>query len=109
MPLYEFRLEAQDGSGHFRQGTIEADTKDVAQATLEMRELEYTLYRLGDDPNWDQAAAEALHGADTLDAALALPKGEKMPAHLPPKVRAKLALHRQAKPYKIVKLTERMD
>jgi len=118
MPVYEFRLDAQDGSGHFRSGRIAADTEDEARATLQMRELEYQLTALDTD---ELAELEKLYGAllrddlgldedaSGIDAVLALPKEAKMPASLPPAVRAKLALHRQQKPYKLSKLSEQKE
>jgi hypothetical protein len=107
MPLYQFRLEAQDGSGHFRQGTIAASSKEEAKLVLEERERDFAAFTLD-----DERVAELLqtHGADSLDA---LPKAAPLKATeeekaefraLPVRDRAHLNLHRQAKPYKLVKL-----
>ena len=109
MPLYSFRLEAQDGSGHFRQGTTEAESKDDARNWLELQELQKATFRLT-----DERAAELCdeYGADSVDE---LPKVPKLGAPQEAKAaframtvrdRAHLNIHRQTKPYKLVKLEE---
>ena len=105
MPLYEFRLEAQDDSGHFRRGTIEAESKDVAKQTLLEREEVSALYRLDQDELAALEAKEAAHRADLEE------RGELTPQTklLAGKERAQLALHRQEKPYKLASLSERKD
>lgn len=78
---FAFRLEAQDGSGHFRQGAIAASSREEAKSWLEQREQEYAFYRLDSD---ELADAQADPGTAAN--------------------RSRLALHEQAKPYKLVKL-----
>lgn len=103
MPIYEFRLEAQDDSGHFRRGTIEAVDKADAKRTLEEREQVNALYRLDQD---ELAALEAKEQAhrEQLEADGLLTPQTKL---LAGKERATLALHRQEMPYKLVSLKER--
>lgn len=83
MTTFRFRLEAQDGSREFRTGAIAADSKEEARRALEERENAYVSYRLTTD---ELAEAKDDPGAS----------GNK----------ARLALHEQAKPYKITKLEE---
>lgn len=94
MPKFVARLEAQDGSGHYRRSVIEADSKEEARTVLEEREETYALYRLTTD---ELADLESKEGA--------LPEG----ARLPGRERSQLALHRQEKPYKLVSLTEEKE
>lgn len=82
MPLYDYRLEAQDGSGEFRVGHVWGDTKEKARARLvllEERAVEYTLS--------DEDLARAKAGDPELGNA-----------------KGKLAVHNQSEPYKIVRL-----
>lgn len=108
MPLYDVRLEAADGSGHFRNSTIAADSEKEARDTLEAREREYELYRLD---TAEIAALEETYGKALIQKALALPKEAKLSEHvdLPSNVRTTLVLHRQPKPYKIVSLKARAE
>ena len=46
MPIFSFRLDAQDGSGHFRSGRIEAASAEVARAALEEREARHVAFRM---------------------------------------------------------------
>lgn len=105
MKLFQFRLEAQDGSGHFRRGTIEAESKDQARAILEEREQVSALYRLDTDELSELEAKEAAHRAD-LEAKGALTPQTKL---LAGRERAQLALHRQEQPYKLTSLSERKE
>lgn len=109
MPVYAFRLEAQDGSGHFRRGRIAADSEDEARETLEGREYEYALTAL----TTDEIAELVIGYGLGVEEALELPPEGKISEvtdeqgrPLPPVVRAKLATHRQADPYKLVELEE---
>lgn len=106
MPVFDVRLEAQDGSGHYRHSAIQAADADEARATLEGREREYEMYRLD---TAEIGELEREHGSDVIAEALEAPKEAKMPAGLPANVRAKLAIHRQSKPYKIVSVKERVS
>lgn len=77
--IYRFRLEAEDGE--FREGAIAADSKEEAKQTLEAREYGFAAFRLS-----TQELAEAKDSPNTAAS------------------RSRLALHNQAKPYKLVKL-----
>ncbi len=105
MKVFEFRLEAQDDSGHFRQGTVEAENKSAATEWLLNREDEYALYRLDTDELSGLESKESDHRA-SLEAAGTLTTQTKL---LAGRERAMLALHRQEKPYKLVSLSERKD
>lgn len=105
MPLYEFRLEAQDDSGHFRRGTIDAVDKDEAKRYLLEREEVSALFRLDTVELAALEEKEAAH-RDELEAKGLLTPQTKL---LAGKDRADLALHRQAAPYKLVSLTERKE
>jgi hypothetical protein len=111
VPVYEARLEAQDESGEFRVSTIQCHSKGEAFETLLSREEDYELFRL-DRAEIDQLAAEygpvveEILAGDTFtrpgEAALA----HVPPVTLPPTVSARLALHQQTLPYKLVSLKE---
>lgn len=105
MPLYEFRLEAQDDSGHFRRGTIEAPSKELASQWLLDREEVNALYRLDQNELADLEAKEAAHRAELESQGLMTPQTKLLGG----RARAQLALHRQEKPYKLVKISERKD
>lgn len=91
MPKYVARLEAQDGSGHYRRSAIQADTVEEARAILEQREQKYASFQLNPADLDELEAKEA-----------ALPEG----ARLAGKERAQLAFHRQALPYTLVSIEE---
>ena len=46
MPIFRVHLEAQDGSGHFRRTTLEAEDAAQARALCERAELKKVLYEL---------------------------------------------------------------
>lgn len=107
--LFDFRLEAQDGSGHFRQGRISANDRAEAKRVLEEREAAFAAFEL---PEERQAEIAEENGYESFDA---IPKVPKMGSSdeeraefrsLPVRDRAHVNLHRQAKPYKLVKLEE---
>lgn len=50
MPRFYFRLEAADGSGEFRQGTIHAESAEAARSALKRREFKLAAYDIQDDP-----------------------------------------------------------
>ena len=85
MPLFRFRLEAQDDSSHYRGGTISADNEATARDYLTNKEAAAVAYRLTTE---ELADAEAKEKDGLVDAG----------------TRARLASHRQAKPYKLVSL-----
>jgi len=114
MPVFRFRLEAQDGSGHYRQGAGEFASKEEATRYLEFREARYVHYR---------APLEELTETDELCNRLrvahnlpAFPKGAGLEdkakvlkaagVTLATKTRAHLAMDAQEKPYKLVKLEQ---
>jgi len=109
MPIFHFRLEAQDGSGHFRQGSIESESEAHARMVLEERERDNAAFQLDDG-----RIAELLdeHGAESLDelphaAAAKASEAEKAAFRaLPVRDRSHLNLHRQTKPYRLVKLEQ---
>ena len=82
MPLYRFRLQAQD-SENYRQGTTEAESKEAAHEYLVQREERYVFYRL-DTAEMAEVEAEP----DT------------------PRNRARRAIHAQVQPYELVSLEE---
>ena len=109
MALFEVRLEAQDGSGHYRITRLQADDADAARKQCERKELELVLYQL--TPADEQAVLKAAK-ADTLDdvphtAALDAPAEEKAAFRaLSPEHRAKVHAHRQEEPYAVVSVEE---
>jgi len=105
MPSYEFRLEAQDESGHFRRGTVEAVSKEEAQRFLLEREEVYALTRLDTEELAELEAKEEAHRADLESKGLL----DSQTRLLAGKERADLAIHRQEKPYKLVSLKERKE
>ena len=127
MPLYDFRLEAQDGSGHYRAGTIQSLSEAQARATLtgrEQRAAEYRLTQITFDedhpdgvetptdafrerirnafPALSAKAQEALTGR-LLDEGIGMDGFYSLPGG----VRAAVAAHHQAAPYKLVDLKEK--
>ncbi len=105
MKVFEFRLEAQDDSGHFRRGTIEAESKEQAKSILLEREEINALYRIEQDELGDLENQEEAHRADLESKGLLTPQTKLLAG----RERAQLALHRQEQPYKLVSLSERKD
>jgi hypothetical protein len=109
MPLYRFRLEAQDGSGHIRQGTTEADSDVAARNWLELRELQFATFTLDDGRIAELCADHDVETLDDLPAAAPVAASEEEKAAfraLPVRDRSHLNLHRQEQPYKLVELEE---
>jgi hypothetical protein len=117
--LFEFRTEAQDGSGHFRRGQIEAESREAAKAALERQEFQRAAYQI--DPDRARQVLEAAgvkvpsaaQLADLHKELEALPKPAKPEASEEDKAefrqfsvnhRAWLNIHRQEQPYKLVHL-----
>lgn len=107
MPLFRVRLEAQDGSGHFRQTTGEWPDKAAAKRHCERMELKRVLY---DMPAEMQAELCVRYGVESIDD---LPKAaprtaseeDKQPfRELKPPERARLHAHFQSEPYKVTKV-----
>lgn len=109
MPLYDFRCDAQDGSGNFRRGTINADSEEDGRAILEGREADRSAWQM--DPDRIDELCDA-HGVSDLDS---LPYAADIDAsedekdaglrQLPVRDRAHLNIHRQDKPFKLKKFT----
>lgn len=87
MPKYIARLEAQDGSGHYRRVAISAASEDAAREFLIGREQRYTAFQL-----------------DDAELAKIEKREEKGP--LTGTDRANIVLHRQEQPYELVSLVE---
>ena len=93
--LYRFRLEAQDGSGHFRRGTIDAESREEAEVFLLDREHRLVAFRLPD--------ADVPVPPPPVDAS----EDEKREFRgIKTKDRAHAAIHHQSEPYELVELEE---
>lgn len=119
---YEVRLEAQDGSGHFRVMRLDADTKQAARRACERKELEMVLWEIPDDRIVDLleraglAVPESRARADLIAALEQFPKPAKIDAPREEKRvfldsltqgdRAMLHTHFQEQPYKVVSVKE---
>lgn len=109
MPAYSFRLEAPDGSGHFRVGTIYTDTEEEARALLEFREHRRAAFKMNED---QEAEVLANAGVDSIDdlperADIGAPPEDSAAFRaLPAAHRAWVATHRQAQPFDLVSLEE---
>jgi hypothetical protein len=109
MPLYRFRLEAQDGSGHFRSGQTEAGSEDEARVQLGLREYRFAAYKLDPDreaillEEYDVGSLEDLPHPAPVEAS----EEEKAEYRgLKGQHRTWLVMHRQAAPYELVELEE---
>lgn len=92
MPRYTAHLVATDGSGHFRRTVLHAPNEERARFALMQREFSTTDFQLSDE---EFAALEAEEAEK--DTAGGRPDG---------RVRARLAMHRQAAPYEIEWIAE---
>jgi hypothetical protein len=113
MPRFYFRLEAADGSGNFREGTVTSPTVEEAQAFLvraEQRKTDYRLTTVELDQireKLDELGEQALGGwkktTRTVEEKLEtlLNAGVKVAGE----IRAKIATHAQAHPYTLVYLS----
>lgn len=109
MALFRVRLEAQDGSGHFRQTTLEAADKAAAKRFCERGELRRVLYEMPEDLQAELCAKYDVQSIDDLPrpGALGAPADERAPfRELDGNARARLQAHYQSEPYKIVKVEE---
>jgi hypothetical protein len=109
MPLFRVRLEAQDGSGHFRSTSLEAPDKEAAKRFCERMELKRVLFEI---PAQMQAALCAEYEVDSIDD---LPKATARSAADEDKAafralkgndRARLHAHYQSEPYKVTKVEQ---
>lgn len=109
MPLFRFRLEATDGSGHFRSGMTEAGSEDEARIQLGLREYQHAAYKL--DPEREAVLLET-YGVKTLEdlphpAPVEASEEEKAEyRQLKGQHRTWLVIHRQQTPYELVELEE---
>lgn len=88
MPKFFARLEATDGSGHFRTITITSPSEEEARAAIMRREYRLAGFQLPADQLADfEAKEKAAAEADVV---------------APPDVRSGLAVHRQQAPYELV-------
>ena len=95
MPIYRFHLEAQDDSGHFRRGTIDAESREAAEAFLMEREAKLVAFRLPVEPP----------APPPVDAS----EDDKREFRgIPTRDRAHAAIHHQTEPYALVALEEVM-
>lgn len=109
MPRYEVRLEAQDGSGHFRVTRLEADNADAARRHCERLELRNVLFEI---PEEQRVELCAKYGVDYLDE---LPRPAALDADAAAKAsfraletddRARLNAHYQEQPYLVASVEE---
>ncbi len=115
MERFVYRLDATDGSGHFRQGSIVSESADEARAALERREHAAAGYSLREDDGKVRQAfldliEQTMPGttAKTVESMLDDGLDFKGFEQLPPPVRAALATHAQATPYELAYIgTER--
>lgn len=103
MAIFEFRLE-DPNSNHFREGLIEADTKEEATEILTEREQKKVDFRLTTD-DLNALAIEAMPNASDEDrselSSKLLNEGTDMEGfyNLPGRIRGHVAVHHQADPY----------
>lgn len=109
MPKYAIRLESPDlvneaGEPHFREVRLSADDEAAAVARCEQKERELAAHRYPDD---DEAARE--RGEEEADVT----RWERIKADceaagepVPKNIRARLAVHRQTEPYRVVSVEE---
>jgi hypothetical protein len=120
MARFDFRLEDQD-SHHYREGSItitdeeleetgEKDAKKLATKILEEREQKYADYRLTTEELTNLAGevhADAEARDELADKLLNEGINTEGFSDLPGIVRGTVAVHHQAKPYKLVSITKR--
>lgn len=109
MPRYEVRLEAQDGSGHFRLTRLLAADADAARRHCERLELRNVLFELDAEQRhallgkYEAGSLEELPRPAAVDASLE----EKQPFRaLETQDRARLQAHFQELPYRVVSVEE---
>lgn len=109
MPKFAIRLESPDlvneaGDPHFREVRLSADDESAAVARCEQKERELAAHQY--DTN-DEAAQERGEEASEVT------RWERIEADceaagepVPKNIRARLATHRQTKPYEVVSVEE---
>lgn len=113
MPRYHFRLEAQDGSGHFRQGTVISPSEEEVRAFLERSEIGKTGYRLTTEEHDEIAAVldelanvEQVVFRKTADLAGKLEQLLTAGVKVAGDVRMRITTHAQEHPYLIVYVSD---
>lgn len=109
MSRYEVRLEAPDGSGHFRVVRLDAADEHDARRQCERKELELVLFELPAEARADICKRHDVSSIDELPAAPPLDAAHEDNAAfraLPKEDRAHLHAHYQEKPYEVVSVTE---
>ena len=110
MELFEVRLEAQDGSGHFRITHLEAEDKAAAKRHCERLEFQKAGFELSQEQIDDLLARYEVASLDDLPKAAPLSASaeEKAPFRaLATQDRARLHAHFQEQPYKVVSVKKR--
>jgi len=112
VPIFSFRLEAKDGSGHFRQGRIEAPDETAARVILQKREFDRAVYQMPDELAAEICEAYGVKSVDDLPsrAPIGAPQEDSADFRtLEVRYRANLNIHRQAEPYELTDLEEVKD
>lgn len=109
MPLFRVRLEAQDGSGHFRQTTGEFADKAAAKRHCERMELKRVLFEMPADLAAAICAEAVVESVDELPKPLPRDASDADKAAfraLKGDTRARIDAHFQTEPYKVTKVEE---
>lgn len=113
MPLYEARLEATDGSGHFRVTRLQAADKKTAERQVRRLELRRVLYEISDEDaaaildRVEEASGKRPDSIDELPKAAPLDASDEQKAAfraLDVADRARLHTHFQTEPYELVSI-----
>ena len=107
MQFFRVLLVAQDGSGHFRQTTLEAPSKADARRACERMELKRVLYEMPPQMQAELCERYEVASIDDLPKAGALgaPEAERAPfRELHGDERSRLHAHYQNLPYKVTKV-----
>jgi len=107
---YQFRAEATDGSGHFRDGGLAAASEEEARGRLEAIEARIVGYRLTTEELEAMRAKYADRSVDFSVETL-LEQGwrgvrDATGVVMDPGDRSRVEAHRQTEPYEIVLLEE---
>lgn len=110
MPRYDVRLEAQDGSGHFRTTSVEAADKKEARQKIERNEYALAAFQLDAEQQRDLCDRYDAKSVDELPkpAARDASDEDKAPFRaLEARDRGLLVSHWQEQPYKVVSIEAR--
>lgn len=105
MARYEVRLEARDGSGHFRITRLEAADKDEARRRCERMELERVVFTLSEADKAEMLERNEIKELPTPAARDASDEEKAAFRALATPDRARLHAHLQEEPYKVVSVT----